>query len=125
MLKTMYIFFDFSGTLVKMRPATPLINISLLKKLSERFKLGIITGAKRSETENVLKKLKIYNLFQIIITADDNKLRKPNPKLFPNLSIYAYIGDTIKDKLFAKNAGVTFFRVNKKYNINQIIGKLL
>lgn len=125
MLKTRYIFFDFSGTLVKMRPSKLLADKLLLKKLKGKYVLGIITGAKRTETINILTKLEIINLFEVVITADDSKFRKPNAKLFPKLTIFAYIGDGCKDYIFAKNADITFFRVNKKYNINQILEKLI
>jgi len=120
-----YIFFDFAGTLVKMRPATLLAKRFLLEKLSKRFKLGIITGGKRTETQNILNKLKIQDIISIKITADDSKLRKPDGRLFPKKKSFAYIGDTKKDEFFAKNGKVPFFRVNKKYNINKIIKKLL
>lgn len=125
MLKTKYIFFDFTGTLVKMRPAKLLADKLLLKKLTGKYRLGIITGAKRTETINILKKLDILKIFQVVITASDNVVRKPDPRLFPSLPIYGYIGDAKKDSVFAKNAGITFFRINKKYNINQIIKNLL
>lgn len=108
-----------------MRPATLLVQKKLLKRLTQKYFLGIITGAQKPETINIVNKLKIENLFSILITADDSKLRKPDAKLFPNKNITAYIGDTKKDEVFAKNGKVTFFRVNKKYNINQILEKLL
>lgn len=124
-MKKTYIYFDFSGTLVKMRPTKLLADRTMLKKLSKKYKLGIITGAKRPETWNILNKLKITKLFNLLITASDSKLRKPNARLFPNKKIAAYIGDTKKDEVFAKNGRVPFFRVNKKYNINQVIKKLI
>jgi phosphoglycolate phosphatase-like HAD superfamily hydrolase len=124
-MKEDYIFFDFAGTLVKMRPATLLAKRFLLEKLSKRFKLGIITGGKRTETQNILNKLKIQDIISLKITADDSKLRKPDGRLFPKMKIFAYIGDTKKDESLAKNGKVPFFRVNKKYNINQIIKKIL
>ena len=125
MLKIKFIFFDLSGTLVKMRPATLLVNLSLLKDLTKKYSLGIITGARRTETVNILNKLKIYKRFKIIITADDSRLKKPDPRLFPKFKISAYIGDAKKDVIFARNANITFFRINKKYNINQVIKKLV
>ena len=125
MLKKNYIFFDFSGTLVKMRPATLLVKRKLLVQLNKKLSLGIITGARRTETINILDKLGILNLFQILVTADDSKFRKPSPRLFPQVTILYYVGDTKKDDLFAKSKNIPFFRVNKKYNVNQIIRKLI
>lgn len=119
------IFFDFSGTLVKMRPPKLLASFRLLQKLSNYFELGIVTGARKTETLNILNKLKIRDLFSSVITADDSRYRKPNPKLLPKLKIIAYVGDTKKDERLAKNAKITFFRVNYKYNVNSIIKKLI
>jgi len=119
------LFFDFSGTLVRMRPPELLVDVNILENLSDKFELGIITGARKAETLNILNKLKIKDLFQIVITADDSRLRKPNPGLFPKIKIAAYIGDMRKDEFLAKNAKVPFFRINKKYNINQILKKIL
>ncbi|MBL7036312.1 HAD family hydrolase [Candidatus Microgenomates bacterium] len=119
-----YIIFDFAGTIVKMRPAKLLVKKELLLKISTKYNLGIITGAKKTETMNILSKLGINKLFSTIITSEDSILKKPNPKLFPILPIIAYVGDTKKDFYFAKNAGITFFRVNKCCNINQILERM-
>ena len=124
-MQKQFIFFDFAGTLVRMRPARLSVKRSNLIKLREKYCLGIITGAGKSETMNILNKLKIYDLFSLIITKDDSNLRKPNAKLFPNSEIAFYIGDTKKDELLARNANVAFFRVNKKYNINDILQKII
>lgn len=125
MLKTKYIFFDFSGTVVKMRPAKLMASRSLLNLLSRQYLLGIITGAKRSETYNILKKINIINKFKIIITKDDSEFCKPNPQLFPKVLIKAYIGDSKKDQQLAINAKLPFFRVNKKCKINKVIRELI
>lgn len=108
-----------------MRPATLLVENRLLNKISQKYILGIITGAKKPETWSILERLDIKELFDTVITADDLSLRKPNPDIFPKVNIVAYIGDQKKDEVFAKNGGVAFFRVNNKYNINQIIKKLI
>src|SRR3989337_2535592 len=106
-MKKEYIFFDFSGTIAKMRPGKLLVNVSLLKELSEKYCLGIVTGGRKSEVNNIFKK---------VITADDTRFRKPNPKIISKLKINTYIGDSKKDEEFAKNLKVPFFRINKKYN---------
>jgi phosphoglycolate phosphatase-like HAD superfamily hydrolase len=124
-MKKPYIFFDFAGTLVKMRPVTLLVERKLLKILATKYCLGIITGARKRETYNILNKIQIKNLFSIIITSDDSLFKKPDPKLFPKVKILSYIGDSNKDEVLAKNAKVTFFRVNNRYNINSIVKKLI
>ena len=120
-----FILFDYAGTLVRMRPASLLVNKSILINLSMNYRFGIITGAKKVETLNIIRKLKINDLFSLVITADDTDLRKPNAKLFPKTEVAFYIGDSKKDEVFAKNGNIAFFRVNKKYNINSILEKLI
>ncbi|MDP3994674.1 MAG: HAD family hydrolase [bacterium] len=124
-MKNVYILFDFAGTLATMRPATLLVNKSLLKRLYKTYLLGIITGAGKTEVINILNKLEIFDLFSLVISADDSKYKKPNRKLVPKVNILAYIGDSKKDETFAQNAKLAFFRVNKKYNINAILKELL
>jgi len=119
-----WIIFDFAGTLVLMRPPKLLASKTALYKLSSKYQLGIITGARRSETKNIIRKLKLVSLFKLIITADDSVYRKPNPKLF-FIAPKVYIGDTKKDELMAKLAKISFIKVNKNNNINQIIKSLL
>jgi phosphoglycolate phosphatase-like HAD superfamily hydrolase len=119
------IIFDLSGTLVRMRPPTLLVKRSYIEELSSKFYLGIITGAKRSETLNILRILNIASFFRLIITADDSKFRKPNPDLFPRRLVNVYIGDTKNDEVFSANGKVPFIRVNKKYNIDMVIKNLL
>ncbi len=133
-MKNKIIVFDFSDTLVKMRPAKLLVKKRLLSKLAEESRLGIITGAKKAETTNILKKLKICEYFDFIITKDDSLYKKPDKRLWKKIqrkfsqTNIIYIGDTQKDFLFAKKANIKFCYVGKrKYglyqnkDINQII----
>jgi phosphoglycolate phosphatase-like HAD superfamily hydrolase len=126
MRKKITILFDLSGTLVKMRPAKLLINRNLLKSLFLKASLGIITGAKKTETLNILSKLNIAQFFDYLITKDDSRYKKPNKKLIENVSRrlrskrIIYIGDAKSDYLLAKNSNVKFFYVGKrKYGIYQ------
>ena len=138
------LLFDFSGTLVNMRPPTLLIKRDVLERLSQKFKFGIITGGPRSETTNILKKLNIYSLFdpQLIITKDDTFLRKPDPLLITSFlkkvdsKKAIYIGDRSKDLKLAKAAKIPFIYVGKAkygkiqlgYNydlVEQAVNKLL
>lgn len=129
MLKQKIILFDFSGTIVNMRPAKLLVNKNLLAKMAINCILGIVTGARRTETLNILKKLKVSKFFEIIITKDDSKFSKPDTRTINKIkNIYKvkiYIGDTKKDECFAKNINVSFFRVNKRYNINKILKDII
>ncbi len=126
------LIFDLQGTLVKkMRP--PVLNGSLdsLYKLQKKnFIFALFTGATKAETTNIFKKLNLSkNLFrnELIITANNNLPKKPNPKAINNLTklinpskIY-YLGNTKKDYLTAKNAKISFVYFGKiKIGILQV-----
>ena len=134
-MKTALIF-DLSGTLVQMRPAKLLLNKSSIATAVRYFDLGIVTGAKKTETMNILKKLKIDRYFKFIITADTSNYRKPDSKLLflidGNYERISYIGDTKKDYQLAKNANIDFYYVGKKKwgiyqntNINRIFSYII
>ena len=61
----------------------------LLKAVSKKFPLAIVTGAQRNEIKFVLKKQKWNSYFQNIITTDDVQNGKPDPegflKAFPKI----------------------------------------
>ena len=54
--------------------------INILK--SFEFKLGIASNSRRSNVEIILKRLEIYDKFDLIITSDDVKYGKPDPEIF-------------------------------------------
>lgn len=125
-MKTYTVIFDLSGTLVRMRPPKLLAKKPLLSKLAQNSKLGIITSARRTETVNILSKLKAKDYFDIVLTKDDLQYKKPDKRLFEEVkrklgtSRIIYIGDNKKDFIFAKNAKVNFCYVGKrKYGIYQ------
>ncbi len=132
--KKITIIFDFAGTLVKMRPSKLLIAKDLLSQLSQNLDLGLITGAKRSETNNILLKLNIRDYFDFIIAKDDTPFRKPDIRLFREVKRKVtsgkiiYIGDSVKDFVFAKNAKIKFCYIGKrKYGVyqNQDINQII
>ncbi len=53
-----------------------------VKKLADKYPLGLASGARRLEVEFVLKKAKIRGLFTAIVSADDVQKGKPNPESF-------------------------------------------
>lgn len=114
------VLFDLAGTLVKMRPPISLVKINLLKRLSSKFVLGIITGARKAETTNILQKINISNFFLLVISKEDSYWSKPDKKLFLMIKEklpaknYVYVGDTKKDYLFAKNADIPFLYLGKR-----------
>lgn len=116
------IIFDFAGTLVEMRPPQLLVRRGLLRRLSRRYQLAILTGGNRKEVINILKKLTIKNYFDeaFIVTKSDTGLRKPDPRLLKSLlslgktNKAVYIGDKIKDYRMAAALGVKFIYVGKR-----------
>ena len=65
----------------KIKPIPDVVN--LIKRLKkEGFKLGVASSSKRKFVEFVLKKFKIKNLFDAILTQEDVKFTKPNPEIY-------------------------------------------
>ncbi|HVZ11726.1 MAG TPA: HAD family hydrolase [Patescibacteria group bacterium] len=116
------ILFDFAGTLVEMRPAKLSMKRSLLKRLSKKYNLGIITGGSRTEVENIIGKLKIRRFFsdKSIITKQDSLYSKPEPKLIRRLENSfstkrtLYIGDRLIDYKMANAAKIPFIYIGKR-----------
>ena len=54
--------------------------INLPKLLSEKYKLGLVSGSTKNQVNIVLSKLDIGNLFKVVVTADDITSSKPNPE---------------------------------------------
>lgn len=97
-----------------------LMNKSTLNKLKKKYKLAIFTGRSREESQIPLKKAKTKKYFDVLITVNDTKKKKPNPegllKALKKLktSNAVYIGDSIDDALAAKRAGIDFIGVAQK-----------
>jgi phosphoglycolate phosphatase len=86
----------------------------IIRKLSQRFRLGIVSGNKRSIIEKHLKNSPIYNCFETIIGSEDVRGIKPSPdglhlcmKRFglQKDEIY-FVGDMVSDVMQGRNAGV-------------------
>ena len=54
--------------------------INLPKLLSEKYKLGLVSGSTRNQVNIILSKLDIENLFEVVVTADDITSSKPDPE---------------------------------------------
>ncbi|WP_297516333.1 hydrolase [Thermococcus sp.] len=91
--------FDFPGL---WRREKPLIEAELLRKLSEEFKVGVVTG--RSELELRLAEKILGFRFERAVTRELGL--KPNPDLLWELvngERGVYVGDTLNDELFVEN----------------------
>lgn len=93
-----------------------LIKKGLLKRLSRKYKLGIVTGRLRNEAIFALKQFEMQKYFSsaFIITSEDTAKKKPAPdpllKAMKEMksSNPIYIGDSINDFECAKSANVPF-----------------
>ena len=56
--------------------------LSVLNKLKKKYKLVILSDAPRIQAWIRLAAMGIYDKFDYVITFDDTKVRKPNPKPF-------------------------------------------
>ena len=112
-----------------------LLDREKLKILSEKYKLGIVTGRPKEEAYYVLRRFNILGFFNAVVTMEDcGKKQKPDPfginlalqrlkvdaadnKLGTSKNEYrinknndkknaVYIGDNIDDIIAAKNAGI-------------------
>ncbi len=86
----------------------------LLKQLSEKYDLAVLTNFNKAETYPILKKFGILDYFKLILTLEDVKDPKPNPqgiqKAIHGLNYspenVLYIGDSVTDIITAKAAHV-------------------
>lgn len=91
--------------------------LEVLKKLaSSGVKLSVATNAPTQFALRMLEHLKVADMFDLIIGADKVKVSKPDPEMLDKiLDFYNFdkekhqawmIGDSSKDMLGAKNAGI-------------------
>jgi HAD superfamily hydrolase (TIGR01548 family) len=82
---------------------TWLLDKVLIEKISKVYKLAIITGRPRPETEHTLKINGMTDYFESVITMDDQEEQKPDHKLIEitldRLQCVSgfYFGDTVDD----------------------------
>ena len=80
-----------------------LLNKKILKILSKRYYLAILTGRPKKEADYILRKNKVKDYFSKIVAMEDVSKQKPNPdgilkilNKYSNSSAY-YFGDSIDD----------------------------
>ena len=92
-------------------------NIMILKK--NNFKVAIASNAIKETVYLILKKLKIYDLFDSIMTTDDVTLPKPHPEIYWNIMTKikttptntTIIEDSPVGRMGAKNSGCKLVEV--------------
>lgn len=99
----------------------PYVKECLLDLKSKGNKIALITSKGREATDFALKLVKLDNLFDFVICADEVKKVKPDPEgillALKSLNVLnkdeaIYIGDSMYDYLTAKNASVKFAYVS-------------
>ncbi len=93
-----------------------LLDKNMVKSLSKRYVLAIVTGRPKREALDVLRKNGMVDCFKAVIAREDTKKQKPSPdginqalKRFPKDipgSIAFYFGDSVDDMKAAVNAGI-------------------
>jgi len=94
---------------------------AVIKKLKKEYVLGIVSGKARLTMLRQFKYMGIdKNDFKFLLSADDTKFHKPDPKVFAkgvrklkgiNKKEILYVGDFIMDYLAAKIEGFQFVAV--------------
>ena len=91
----------------------------LIKSLSKKYKLGIVTGRPKKDTDYTLSKFKINEFFASTNTLDDVKNGKPDPEGLVksldelNSKNAVYIGDSVDDIVAANNARIISIGIAK------------
>ena len=94
-----------------------LLDEQLLLKLKENFQLGIFTGRPKRDALDALKRFGKESIFEVVITDDDVKQKKPAPEglILAIQSLRAnkviYFGDSKDDREAARRASVAFIEV--------------
>ena len=94
-----------------------LLDEELLLKLKRRFRLGIFTGRPKKDALDALRRFGKESIFDVVITDDDVKQRKPDPEGLIlameslNASSVIYFGDSSDDREAARRASVEFVEV--------------
>lgn len=110
-----------------------------LKELKDKGNLlGIVSTKFRYRIETILKRERIFDLFDIIVGSEDVKNPKPDPegvlkvikKINIPLSKCIFVGDSVTDAETAKNANIKFIasltgtttkKEFKMYKVNKFI----
>ena len=94
-----------------------------LKKIKKKYLLGLVTGGSSERVKEELHKYGLNNIFDVVITSDDIRKKKPNPeslkicakKMNVRAGNCVYIGDMDGDILAAKKAGMISVAVDWGY----------
>ena len=100
-----------------------------LFKIKKNYRVGLVTAGTTNRVKSELKRYKIDNIFDAVVTGDDTRKLKPDPeglnicakKLKTDPKDCVYIGDSRGDILAAKNAGMIPIAVSWGYHGGSIL----
>ena len=108
-----------------------LLDKRILKRLSEKYNLAILTGRPKGEADYALRKNKAKDYFSAVIAMEDVSKQKPNPEgllkitgKFGNNGAY-YFGDSVDDMKAAVLAGVKPIGVLAPQDKSELLKNLL
>ncbi len=92
----------------------------MLENLSKSFKLALLSNAYGEFVKRMTRFKEIDRYFEMTLGSDDTGYRKPDPrgifyildKLKFEKNRALYIGDSLKDEMAAKNAGIKYIFVD-------------
>ncbi len=92
----------------------------LIQEIEQTFHLSVATNASSHFAKKILHSQNIVESFSYIIGANDVKESKPHPEMLFKVmekfsqerAHYIFIGDSFKDELAAKNAGIEYLMVD-------------
>ncbi|RMG42044.1 MAG: histidinol-phosphate transaminase [Methanobacteriota archaeon] len=103
----------------------PLIDKRILSTLSQRYRMGIVTGRPKEEVEWACERFG-FDMFHVVISLDDVYEDKPDPEgIRKALAVLKakrgyYFGDTINDVMAAKRAGITPILVSETTTFGEV-----
>ncbi len=105
--------------------------LELIEKLKGDYRLALATSSYRADAEIILRKFRIKEVFEVIITGDDIKKGKPDPEIFllaaERLRLPPHdclvIEDSENGVTAAKSAGMRCIAVTNGLNSNTDFSK--
>lgn len=96
---------------------------TMLASLRKSYRVGLVTSGSKQRVLNDLRTNKASSLFDVVVTGDDVRKRKPHPegllmaleslKVECNQAIY--VGDAVEDMKMARSAGVRFVGIQSLF----------
>ena len=108
-----------------------IVDVGLLEKAKNKYKLAILTNGLRRYISIILKD--ILHLFDVIVTSEDVSFPKPDPEGLIKIASFFSVkpedillfGDTEVDEETAKNANAKFIKVDRVKTVNYHLRKLV